>query len=159
MVDMLIDERRRRNDHYHRAYGRSRHDFWSSVARRFVCMIFYKKIQIQIIHLCKFRINNRYHTSFSGQQCSQKWRNLVRDYHASKKNKNKFIRIKHVCLILHYFLIFRTFVFIVVESLRDLEEDYGRVPAKDIIDYLEQDFGRGRVIIIRISIINVLFTF
>ena len=41
MVDMLIDERRRRNDDYHNLYGRSRQDFWSSVARRFICTIFY----------------------------------------------------------------------------------------------------------------------
>jgi hypothetical protein len=41
MVDMLINERRRRNDDYHNLYGRSRQDFWHSVARRFICTIFY----------------------------------------------------------------------------------------------------------------------
>lgn len=41
MVDMLIEERRRRNDNYHATYGRSRTQFWSSVARRFVYIIFY----------------------------------------------------------------------------------------------------------------------
>lgn len=49
MVDMLIEERRRRNEEYHSVYGRSRRRFWSSVARRFVCMIFYtfkKKLKI-----------------------------------------------------------------------------------------------------------------
>ena len=89
MVDMLIELRRRRNDNYHRMYSRSRQEFWSDIARRFVCMIFYtffiKKIQIQIFHLCEFRINNHFNTRFTGQQCSQKWRNLVRDYHVSKK--------------------------------------------------------------------------
>lgn len=52
-------------------------------------------------------------------------------------------------------LIFRTFVIIVVEFLKDLEEDYGRVPVKDIMNFLGHDFGRDRVITIRISIINV----
>jgi len=41
MVDMLIDERERRNVEYHNTYGRSRQEFWSSVARRFICVIFY----------------------------------------------------------------------------------------------------------------------
>lgn len=40
MVDMLIEERRRRNVQYHNTYGRSRQEFWSSVARRFLYMIF-----------------------------------------------------------------------------------------------------------------------
>ena len=35
------------------------------------------------------------------------------------------------------------------------EEVFGRVLVKDIIENLEQDFGKGGVIIIRISIINV----
>jgi len=52
-------------------------------------------------------------------------------------------------------LIFRTSVIIVVDFLKDLEEDYGRVPVKDIMSFLEHDFGRDRVITIRISIINV----
>lgn len=88
MVDMLVDLRRSRNDFYHSIYGSSRQEFWSDIARRFVYMIFYTffiKIQIQIFHLCEFRINNHFNTRFSGQQCSQKWRNLVRDYRVSKK--------------------------------------------------------------------------
>ena len=40
MMDMLIEERRRRNDQYHNTYGRSRQEFWSSISRRFLCMIF-----------------------------------------------------------------------------------------------------------------------
>jgi hypothetical protein len=40
MVDMLIDERRRRNDQYHNTYRRSREEFWELIARRFLCMIF-----------------------------------------------------------------------------------------------------------------------
>ena len=42
-----------------------------------------------------------------------------------------------------------------MEFLKDLGEDYGRVPVKGFIDYLEQDFGNGRVIIIRILLIYV----
>ena len=34
-VDFLVDEKRRRNDQYHETYGRSRMDFWETVARRF----------------------------------------------------------------------------------------------------------------------------
>ena len=40
MVDMLIDERQRRNVQYHNTYSRSREDFWESVAQRFLYMIF-----------------------------------------------------------------------------------------------------------------------
>ena len=54
MVDMLIEERQKRNEQYHTMYGRNRQGFWESVSRRFVYMIFYtffkKKIQIQIIY-------------------------------------------------------------------------------------------------------------
>ena len=39
---------------------------------------------------CDFRINDRYNTRFTGQQCNQKWRNLVRDYNASEKNINLY---------------------------------------------------------------------
>jgi len=86
-TDMLIDERERRNAEYHTRYGRSRQDFWESVARRyilFICSL--KKNLNSTIHLCKFRINRHFHTNFMGQQCSQKWRNLVRDYNVSKKH-------------------------------------------------------------------------
>ena len=31
-VDMLIKERERRNEEYHNIYGRSRQEFWASVA-------------------------------------------------------------------------------------------------------------------------------
>ena len=43
-----------------------------------------------------------------------------------------------------------------MESLKDPEEDCECVPASCIIDNLEQDFGRGWIIIIRISIIIYL---
>ena len=43
-----------------------------------------------------------------------------------------------------------------MEFLKGVEEEgFGRVLVKDIIENLEQDFGKGGVIIIRISIINV----
>ena len=43
-----------------------------------------------------------------------------------------------------------------MEFLEYVEEEvFGRVLVKDIIENLEQDFGKGGVIIIRISIINV----
>ncbi len=70
MTDMLVEERRRRNDEFHNLYGRSRQDFWESVARRFICVIFYFVYSL-----------------ITGLQCSQKWRNLLRDYNVSKKNK------------------------------------------------------------------------
>jgi len=35
------------------------------------------------------------------------------------------------------------------------EEGFGRVLVKDIIEKLERDFGKGGVIVIRISILNV----
>jgi hypothetical protein len=41
IVDMLVEERRRRNNEYHNQYGRSRQEFWESVARRFICVIKY----------------------------------------------------------------------------------------------------------------------
>jgi hypothetical protein len=39
-VDFLVEERRRRNEQFHVMYGRSRQEFWNSVARRFICLIF-----------------------------------------------------------------------------------------------------------------------
>src|SRR6266542_7164342 len=43
--------------------GRSRTEYWESVARK---------------------IQRRFHTRFTGQQCERKWRNLVRDFNVSK---------------------------------------------------------------------------
>ncbi len=43
-TDLLVDERRRRNDEYHNTYGRSRQEFWESVARRFIYIIFKNRI-------------------------------------------------------------------------------------------------------------------
>ena len=122
MVDMLIDERDRRNTEYHRQYSRSKQEFWESVARRYILFyMFFKKNLNSTIHLCEFRINRRFHTRFTGQQCSQKWRNLIRDYNVSKKKISIILyKIKYIWVILQLFLIFRTFVFIVMESLKDV---------------------------------------
>lgn len=61
-TDMLISERLRRNNYYHSVEGRSRAEFWESVARR---------------------INWRLNKMYTGRQCEQKFRNLVRDYTVS----------------------------------------------------------------------------
>ena len=63
-TDYLVEERRRRNEQFHNIEGTSRVDFWESVARR---------------------INRRYYTDYTYQQCEQRWRNLVNDYRVSKK--------------------------------------------------------------------------
>ena len=39
MMDELVDLRRNRNDAYHNTNGRSRHEFWDTVAARFICLI------------------------------------------------------------------------------------------------------------------------
>jgi len=39
MMDMLVDLRRDRNRAYHNTNGRSRHEFWDTVASRFICLI------------------------------------------------------------------------------------------------------------------------
>ena len=62
-TDLLIDERRRRNDYFHSIEGRSRVEFWESVSRK---------------------IYKRYQRRYTARQCEQKWRNLVRDYNVSK---------------------------------------------------------------------------
>ena len=65
-TDLLVSERRRRNEEYYRRYRGNKLEFWESVSRR---------------------IYRRYHRRYSARQCEQKWRNLVRDYGVSKINK------------------------------------------------------------------------
>ena len=65
-TDLLVSERRRRNEEYYRRYRDNKLEFWESVSRR---------------------IYRRYHRRYSARQCEQKWRNLVRDYGVSKINK------------------------------------------------------------------------
>jgi Myb/SANT-like DNA-binding domain len=62
-IDLLVSERRRRNDEYHARFRGNKTEFWQSVARR---------------------IYRRYNVRYSAHQCEQKWRNLVRDYGVSK---------------------------------------------------------------------------
>ena len=62
-TDLLISERRRRNDEYNFRYRGNKTEFWQSVARR---------------------IHRRYHKTYTARQCEQKWRNLVSDYGVSK---------------------------------------------------------------------------
>ena len=70
--DYLICQRRHRNDEFHNIPGRSRARFWESVARR---------------------VNRHFHLRrrrrrYTGRQCEQKWRNLLRDYRVSNKINN-----------------------------------------------------------------------
>ena len=62
-TDLLVSERRRRNDEYHLRFRGNKTEFWESVARR---------------------INRRYNKTYTARQCEQKWRNLVKKYAASK---------------------------------------------------------------------------
>jgi Myb/SANT-like DNA-binding domain len=61
-TDLLVSERRRRNDEYHLRFRGNKTEFWESVTRR---------------------IYRRYNTRYTARQCEQKWRNLVRDYGVS----------------------------------------------------------------------------
>lgn len=62
-MDLLVLERRRRNEEFHRRFRGNKVEFWESVARR---------------------INRRYTRTYTARQCEQKWKNLVRDYGVSK---------------------------------------------------------------------------
>lgn len=62
-MDLLISERRRRNDEYHTRFRGNKVEFWKSITRR---------------------INRRYTRIYTTRQCEQKWKNLVRDYGVSK---------------------------------------------------------------------------
>lgn len=64
-IEELINQRRYRNIEYHRIVGRSRSNFWSSVARR---------------------INRTCVSRSSGKQCRTKFQNLVSIYYVSKNN-------------------------------------------------------------------------
>jgi len=79
--DYLIRQRRRRNDEFHNIPGRSRARFWESVARRVNT---------------HFRLRRRRYT---GRQCEQKWRNLLRDYRVSNKINNNNNKISFLTLV------------------------------------------------------------
>ena len=55
------------------------------------------------------------------------------------------------------FLILRILSFIKTKSLKEEEEGFEHVLEKGFTEYLERDFGKDRVIIIKISIIKCLF--
>lgn len=61
-IRLLINQRKHRNQEYHRIVGRSRRGFWDSVARR---------------------INRSEGTNFNGDQCKRKFQNLVSTYYVS----------------------------------------------------------------------------
>jgi len=61
-IRFLIDQRKSRNDEYHKILGRSRVDFWNDVARR---------------------INRHFGTIYTGEQSHQKFANLVKNYNVS----------------------------------------------------------------------------
>ena len=61
---LLIDQRRNRNAEYYNIPGSSRVDFWNSIANT---------------------INQRFGTTYTGQQCNNRFQNLVRDYNVSAK--------------------------------------------------------------------------
>jgi hypothetical protein len=62
-IDLLVDERRKRNVEYHVRYRGNKMGFWRRVAQQ---------------------INRRFGTAYSTHQCKLKWKNLVRDYNVSK---------------------------------------------------------------------------
>ena len=61
---LLIDERKTKNTEYHNIPGSSRVDFWNSIAKT---------------------INQLFGTTYTGQQCNNRFQNLVRDYNVSVK--------------------------------------------------------------------------
>jgi len=62
-TDMLVDERRRRNDEYHYAHRGDKAAFWESVSRR---------------------IRQRFCSDYSARQCEYKFRNLIKEYRVNK---------------------------------------------------------------------------
>lgn len=62
-VRLLINKRKNRNVEYHSLRkGRQKHAFWDNIARK---------------------INNQYGTTFTGNQCHNKFYNLTRSYYVS----------------------------------------------------------------------------
>ncbi|CAJ0751171.1 1447_t:CDS:2 [Entrophospora sp. SA101] len=58
---LLIDERENRNGEYYNIPGSSRVDFWNNIA---------------------ITINQRFGTTYTGQQCNNRFQNLVREYNS-----------------------------------------------------------------------------
>jgi len=61
-IRLLINQRKYRNSEYYQIIGRSRTNYWSSIARR---------------------INGNAGTNFTRRQCRRKFNNLVSHYHVS----------------------------------------------------------------------------
>lgn len=118
--DYLIRQRRHRNDEFHNTPGRSRARFWESVARRVN------------------RHFGRRRRRYTGRQCEQKWRNLLRDYRVSNKINDNINEIYLLTLV--FFRIF-------VNGVMVVEGENGQELVSDIIDYLEPIFGRDQVIV------------
>jgi Iap family predicted aminopeptidase len=62
-IRFLINQRKHRNREYYQIIGRSRKDYWASIARR---------------------INREANTQFTGCQCRRKFHKLVSHYYVSK---------------------------------------------------------------------------
>jgi Myb/SANT-like DNA-binding domain len=62
-IRLLINQRKHRNGEYYGIIGRSRKNYWNSIARR---------------------INRDAGSSFTGNQCRRKFNNLVTHYYVSK---------------------------------------------------------------------------
>ena len=62
-TDLLVEERRQRNEEYHFRYREDKKGFWESVSQR---------------------IRRRYHTRYSARQCESKFRNLLKEYRVNK---------------------------------------------------------------------------
>ena len=62
-TDLLVSEKRKRNNKYHTRFRANKTEFWQSVGQR---------------------IHRRYNSTYTAYQCEQKWRNLVRNYDVSK---------------------------------------------------------------------------
>jgi Iap family predicted aminopeptidase len=62
-IRFLINQRKHRNREYYQIIGRSRKDYWASIARR---------------------INREANTQFTGCQCRRKFHKLVSYYYVSK---------------------------------------------------------------------------
>jgi hypothetical protein len=120
--DYLIRQRRRRNEEFYNIPGRDRGGFWESVSRRLNR---------------HFRRRRRRYTGYTGRQCEQKWRNLVRDYRVSNKINNNNNEISFLTLV----FFFRIFV----NGVMVVEEVCGQELVNDIIDYLEPIFGKDQV--------------
>ena len=62
-IRALIDERKRRNNDYYRTFGRSKVQFWNEVA---------------------VKIKENTESDFTGIQCREKFKNLIKDCKVSK---------------------------------------------------------------------------